>query len=186
MNIYDIVFIAVVALFLVVGLFSKLFKGFINLIAIGASIPVSYWVSGILMNTNLPQLLFEYIEKIEIVKTLIDASESLNAFLHGSMRTVVFYVVGIVGLLVFKIVAAIIWAIFKNSKLGDAKGMLSLGLFRALAACIALAFITAPIPILHTGIKEATTFMSEQYPDKPITQKLQQANEVIKGSFVVT
>ena len=68
MNTYDIVFIAIVALFLVIGLFSKLFKGLINLVAMGASIPVSYWVSGILMNTALPQKLFEFIEKIEIVK----------------------------------------------------------------------------------------------------------------------
>lgn len=185
MNIYDIVFIAIVALFLVIGLFSKFLKGLINLIAIGASIPVSYWISGVLMNTNLPQLLFEYIEKIEIVKTLIDASESLNAFLHGSMRTVVFYVVGIAGLLVFKIVALIIWSIFKNGKLGDAKGTLSLGLFRALSACIVLVFITAPIPILHTGIKEATVFMSEKYPDKPVTEKLKMANGYIESSFVV-
>ena len=185
MNIYDIAFIAIVALFLVVGLFSKLLKGLINLIAIGASIPVSYWVSGILMNTSLPQTLFDFIEKIEIVKTLIDASESLNAFLHGSMRTVVFYVVGLLGLLVFKIVAAIIWAIFKNGKLGEPKGMLSLGLFRALAACVALIFITSPIPILHTGIKEATTFMSEKYPDGKATQILQKVNEQVEGSLVV-
>ena len=165
MNMYDIVFLAIVALFLVIGLFSKLLRGLINLIMIGASIPVSYWVSGILMNTNLPTTLLDLLRKIPIFNTLLESSESLNAFINGSMRTVVFYAVGIVGLIVFKILAMIICAIVKNSRAMNAKGILSLGLFRALSCAVALLFLTAPLPILHTALKEAGEYANENMSD---------------------
>ena len=185
MNIYDIVFLGIVALFLVFGLFGKLLKQLIHLIMIGISIPVAYFVSGMLMGTSLPTTLFELIQKIEIVKTLMEASDSLSSFLNGSMRIVVFYVTGIVSMIVFSIIGLIIFAIVKNNKFAEKKGVLLLGLLKALSAAVVLVFITSPVPVLHTAINEATVYMEENKPESKVTTTLSQVNGYIKTSKVV-
>lgn len=157
MNIIDIAFIVILVLFLLIGFFGKLVRQLIHLIMVLAAIPVGYLLSGALINTTLGAKIIEWISNIELIKSLVENSPSLESFITGSSRMVLFYALGIVLMILFSIIGEIIFACLKKNKSAGLKGVLALGLVKALSTLTVLVFVVLmPISIGRKALNEAS------------------------------
>ena len=145
MNIFDIIFLAVVVLFLIFGLFGRLTGKILSLIFTIVSLPLSWILSSLLATFGLDKTIINKLVESDVIKKIMDAVPSMESFLSGSSRVVLFYLVGIIMFILFGLLASIINKAAKDSKLYKTKAIISLGLINAITGLIVMGFTNGKI-----------------------------------------
>ena len=172
MNIFDIIFLAVVVLFLIFGLFGRLTGKILSLIFTIVSLPLSWILSSLLATFGLDKTIINKLVESDVIKKIMDAVPSMESFLSGSSRVVLFYLVGIIMFILFGLLASIINKAAKDSKLYKTKAIISLGLINAITGLIVMGFISMPLSLSKNLVNTVYTEMKDDENAKPNTVKI--------------
>lgn len=160
MNLIDVIVIAVVIIFLVIGLFGKLWKQVVNMIMMLVSIPISYLISGKLLETDQGAKIIAKIKAIDLIQQIAAASPSFESVIDGSARMLLFYIVGIVDFLIFGLLGLLIYFIFNTalSKGKATKGLYMFGLPSAISAFVIAIFVISPVMVCSPVLTQANEY----------------------------
>lgn len=172
MNIFDIIFLAVVVLFLIFGLFGRLTGKILSLIFTIVSLPLSWILSSLLATFGLDKTIINKLVESDVIKKIMDAVPSMESFLSGSSRVVLFYLVGIIMFILFGLLASIINKAAKDSKLYKTKAIISLGLINAITGLIVMGFLSMPLSLSKNLVNTVYTEMKDDENAKPNTIKI--------------
>ena len=102
MNLFDIIFLAVIAIFLVFGLFGRLTGKILSLLFVILSLPLSWVLSSLLSSFGLDKTIINKLIDNDVIKKIMESVPSMRSFLSSSSRMVIFYLVGIIMFILVK------------------------------------------------------------------------------------
>ena len=158
MNLFDIIFLAVIAIFLVFGLFGRLTGKLLSLLFVILSLPLSWVLSSLLSSFGLDKTIVNKLIDNDVIKKIMESVPSMRSFLSSSSRMVIFYLVGIIMFILVGLLASIINKAAKNSHLYKTKAIISLGLINAITGLIVMGFISMPFSLSKKLKAKVKTF----------------------------
>ncbi len=212
MNYIDLAVLVIVLVAMALGLLGKLWKRIVMMLMIIISVPCSYLIASSLASkvSNMPvseiailndssstpvkEWLVEKANGVGIIETIYNNSPSFQSLLDNSpemvVKLVLFYVIGILGFIVFPIIGGIVYFIIKLflSDKEKKKGAIWLfGIPSGVIGFIITLFVMSPIILFAPVLSQAAAAYNETPSPNALVQKiLSKTSGYLDGSIVVT